>query len=292
MEDLNYYLIEASEARLKGWGVIDFNFAVKCIRLIYGGNSYANALVNKMVKFRDITYSKYKRVDAISISVVIQNKNFIYNSNKLATSKISGVVNYIYHKALLDDAYADLAFVLLILGIVNSEDYVENLKSVDELVSRFNVSKNRVSVWDTSIDDLVLSYRNYVELMSLFVVASSKGVNYGYSVYSFIYNMLTYGEKIVSRKKTSINLDKVVNVLGGLKLSSIDCFKVEDLETRRKYAEEIIISIPMLLNNGLAADIARSLIMELYPFCREAIINYTLENKTFIWVVELGKDLV
>lgn len=225
---IEYFATMASQQRYQytSYDDVVFNyvqsdFLLELLEYVYSGSSPVKVNMSNRFAYKCHYQEKYYLGN-------LKRKNLANRSNnpiirELSELCIPGTVGY--------ESYCDLYYLMFIYGIIDSYDYISNPINFNPFFSRF-MSNGAV----TQGRD-VIPY-------ALMVLACSKGVDLGYPVWDFIFNI----KSIISTVK---KLNKPEDTYYNYIISKVDilspCFSGYDL---KKYASEVCWFLYKLLETN------------------------------------------
>ena len=185
--NINYFLVEANRFKLNNYVKIPTDYIMELISYIYDGNAMAN-LSKKFIK--GSVEENGKRYFYFNKDHKTNNNSKAYNlintQKYLATMANNTIVKQIYILSFTDNAYKELAFVMFLLGVVNTEDYLTMNRDISYIVSRFVVKPSRREIYANK--GIIITLQDYLTLMALYYKNAVKGVRYGVNPFDFVYN--------------------------------------------------------------------------------------------------------
>lgn len=266
-KNMNYFLIEANKVKLGGYVKIKNSFLINIINLLYEpGTSAYNKLISRYSSGISSGYGH------TSVQNLIPNifKNYKY----LASSGTNLVLSNIYDKARLNHAYRELAFVLFITGLVDSRDYLKHCPDIYSVMNRLSVESDVSQDTEEVFKPLVISNKEYCELMGMLLKNTSEGVDYGLSPYDFIYHMLKVFGADYNR------YDYVCGFMEDLGISDFTKLKLSSAIIE-KYPEEVTVVLPVLSKYMKPESSFRVLDKVLYKVS-PSLMEVVLRNYNFI----------
>lgn len=240
MKDLNYLLIEAMEFKMSGYTRLSASYYSKLAHCIYEGLSgkglvnIISRMVNRSKSFGFIDVATLNVENIVYTYDVANNLSLGNEKNYLATAETSGFVKKIYSRIYLDDSYRELAFSMFILSMVSPSDYLRHETDINWLLGRFKFNNTKLG----SEDGVYIRGRNHLAILACYLCNASNGEDYGVNPYDFVYYML----------KTATDIPGILQA-NNLRFGCCDVFSFSD-ETIKKYKEEILVILPMLINAG------------------------------------------
>ena len=235
--NINYFLIEANRFKLNRFERVPLDFILELISYIYDGNAMVNLtkrFVNNSVVGDDGVKYFYFNLDTASNR---KDKAYgIINTQRyLATISTNSKVRQIYVMSLTDPSYKELAFVLFLLGVVNTEDYLKFNVDINYVVSRFDIRVKRDARWYTEYRGIVISVQDYISLMGIYYKNAMEGARYNVNPLDFIWNAIDKFKNYGTGKLNSLlsSLRSVIGCVSSLPVVQDDIFL--------KYIQELAV---------------------------------------------------
>lgn len=257
--NIGYLLIESNRIKLGGYETISINFLNSLVDFLYSGVKQGQFLKSKYYK---LSKDGYLNINSIS--------GTIHKDKRLVTSQENSMLSKIYLRAYRDDNYAELVFILFLVGCVNTKDLFARFTDIGFLISKF--SKN------SATPKLRTENQGYRELMACLIENTSEGIDYGFSVYDFIYHI-----RVSAGKHPLV----VLAILKSLKIGSWGCFRIENEEMLKKYVDEIAYVLPLIADTGLISSDVMVYVLSSVSYGIQSVI---LKDKMF--VEKIYKDCV
>lgn len=234
-------LIYASQVRLNGYTSIPLDYYINAYSY-FNTNAYG-------IKINKSLFNKYIKPTNGGKCILIEGfLNDLCTGGKRITEDVEKV-DSLYLKAKLSDNYKELAFQLFLMGIVNHHKYLSTFKDVDYIVSHFNIRRKFFNFSSSGILHLMpLNYAPYKRLMSTYIENMSRGVDYGYPVWDFVYGYtdLTLSVPVHLWKKN--NYFALIKSACDLDIQDYSIFNLSDA-ILKKYTTEISIFFPKIVDH-------------------------------------------
>lgn len=256
-----YLLISAKQLRINGYTRISMQMVRKLEEELYGSNS---------VKLNKKLHKMYDDSDIIGLKMYTDT--FVHTQEYLLDSS-NALIRVIYLNGLTNSDYAEVGFMLCVLGLVNTRDYLANNRNINAFVDRFElVSKRKFA------SDMSMTGSMFYDIMSLYLYNMSMGIKYGYSPYDLLYHM---SKKF---KMNLVNMDyrRAVGSFVSLKLKDYSIFNLSK-EILDKYIDEVGLMLPMLVSRGIVNNNDICKILVRLP---ALLVSAILENPVFILATE------
>lgn len=258
--NIDLLLIEVNNQKLGGYNSIPFTMAKDLVGYIYEDNVVVkNSLINVLKNNTD------RRGNL--------NADFLQNrlgctNRYLGSSENNSRLKMLYFNALTKNTYAEVVFFIFILGLANCKDLLKSFRDIDFLFSKLVVYSRKVDRHKTT--SLVVSREGYCKVMLALIENTSEGIDYGFSVYDFVYHILQNTKEAYVASK----------LLSRLKINDWSCFSLEGLDLA-KYSEEICIMLPYTMGNVDMCEQDVILAMNSAPtkLLRVALTSQTFNSK-------------
>ena len=230
--NINYFLVEANRFKLNNYNKVPLDYIMDLISYIYEGSP----MVNLSKKFtKGSVEENGKKYYYFNKDLKSNTKAYsIINTQKyLATMSNNTIVKQIYVLSFTDNAYKELAFVLFLLGVVNTEDYLPMNRDISYIVSRFTIKPPRRDVYSSK--GIIITLQDYISLMGLYYKNAMKGVRYGVNPLDFVWNAYKRA-KDFSNNEVSMVMTVFKGVLG-----DDVSFPQVDFVNYSKYLDELAI---------------------------------------------------
>lgn len=235
--NINYVLLQANKLKITGYNELDVEL-IKGLAMFLSHNSSDPNFYVLQSKKVDKVINKYTSgrrsgSNATKGSIFIPISSFIIGFKTSRTSHLveDYVRRVIYPKLRLSAAYRELGFVLFMLGFVNRRTYLTYETDVNYVMNKISPKSHA--------DVLYLSPSLYVDAMLLYIENMSSGMDYGFSVYDFVYRAMQVYSMF---KLKDINkwTRRLIKRFSNMSISNLDCFRVSD-GILEKYPEEVLM---------------------------------------------------
>lgn len=235
--NINYVLLQANKLKITGYNELDVEL-IKGLAMFLSHNSSDPNFYVLQSKKVDKVINKYTSgrrsgSNATKGSIFIPISSFIIGFKTSRTSHLveDYVRRVVYPKLRLSAAYRELGFVLFMLGFVNRRTYLTYETDVNYVMSKISPKSHA--------DVLYLSPSLYVDAMLLYIENMSSGMDYGFSVYDFVYRAMQVYSMF---KLKDINkwTRRLIKRFSNMSISNLDCFRVSD-GILEKYPEEVLM---------------------------------------------------
>lgn len=235
--NINYVLLQANKLKITGYNELDVELIKGLAMFLSYNSSDPNFYVLQSKKVDKVInkYTSGRRRDsnATEGSIFIPVSSFIIGFKTSRTSPLveDYVKRVIYPKLRLSAAYRELGFVLFMLGFVNRRTYLTYETDVNYVMNKISPKSHA--------DVLYLSPSLYVDAMLLYIENMSAGMDYGFSVYDFVYRAMQVYSMF---KLKDINkwTRRLIKRFSNMSISNLDCFRVSD-GILEKYPEEVLM---------------------------------------------------
>lgn len=235
--NINYVLLQANKLKITGYNELDVELIKGLAMFLSYNSSDPNFYVLQSKKVDKVinkcTTGRRRDSNATEGSIFIPVSSFIIGFKTSRTSPLveDYVRRVIYPKLRLSAAYRELGFVLFMLGFVNRRTYLTYETDVNYVMNKISPKSHA--------DVLYLSPSLYVDAMLLYIENMSAGMDYGFSVYDFVYRaMQVYSMfKLKDINKWTRHL---IKRFSNMSISNLDCFRVSD-GILEKYPEEVLM---------------------------------------------------
>lgn len=235
--NINYVLLQANKLKITGYNELDVELIKGLAMFLSYNSSDPNFYVLQSKKVDKVInkYTSGRRRDsnATEGSIFIPVSSFIIGFKTSRTSPLveDYVKRVIYPKLRLSAAYRELGFVLFMLGFVNRRTYLTYETDVNYVMNKISPKSHA--------DVLYLSPSLYVDAMLLYIENMSAGMDYGFSVYDFVYRAMQVYSMF---KLKDINkwTRRLIKRFSNMFISNLDCFRVSD-GILEKYPEEVLM---------------------------------------------------
>lgn len=280
--EINYFLIEANKIKLGGYAGIKYSFLVKLVDFLYPDGVGKERLQYKYRGYMGKTYTGKVSVDNYPIPASTFVQNIVNGQRYLLTSE-DPLIAEIYLKARVNPAYKEFAFILFLVGAVNSYDYLKCFTDVNDVTSRFTVSKYKCKGDDDIFRPLMMTNKQYANLMGMYLVNTSNGVDYGFSAYDFVYHILnSMGAKNKVIYSDGNKFEDSIKFIKGLKIGALSCFSLNK-GIVSKYTDEVGVMLP-IISGALKPNVRDNVIMYVLKNGRPDLAEAILRDPDFIKV--------
>lgn len=235
--NINYVLLQANKLKITGYNELDVELIKGLAMFLSYNSSDPNFYVLQSKKVDKVinkcTTGRRRGSNTTEGSIFIPVSSFIIGFKTSRTSPLveDYVKRVIYPKLRLSAAYRELGFVLFMLGFVNRRTYLTYETDVNYVMSKISPKSHA--------DVLYLSPSLYVDAMLLYIENMSSGMDYGFSVYDFVYRAMQVYSMF---KLKDINkwTRRLIKRFSNMSISNLDCFRVSD-GILEKYPEEVLM---------------------------------------------------
>ena len=274
--NINYVLLQANKLKITGYNELDVEL-IKGLAMFLSYNSSDPNFYVLQSKKVDKVINKYtsggrRGSNATEGSTFIPVSSFIIGFKTSRTSLLveDYVRRVIYPKLRLSAAYRELGFVLFMLGFVNRRTYLTYETDVNYVMNKISPKSHA--------DVLYLSPSLYVDAMLLYIENMSAGMDYGFSVYDFVYRAMQVYSMF---KLKDINkwTRRLIKRFSNMSISNLDCFRVSD-GILEKYPEEVLM-VAANQEGILSKDGMVELLQKLIKLGKPVLVTSALKSGKF-----------
>ena len=274
--NINYVLLQANKLKITGYNELDVEL-IKGLAMFLSYNSSDPNFYVLQSKKVDNVINKYtsggrRGSNATEGSIFIPVSSFIIGFKTSRTSPLveDYVRRVIYPKLRLSAAYRELGFVLFMLGFVNRRTYLTYETDVNYVMNKISPKSHA--------DVLYLLPSLYVDAMLLYIENMSAGMDYGFSVYDFVYRAMQVYSMF---KLKDINkwTRRLIKRFSNMSISNLDCFRVSD-GILEKYPEEVLM-VAANQEGILSKDGMVELLQKLIKLGKPVLVTSALKSGKF-----------
>ena len=231
-------LVYASQVRLNGYTSVPLDYYMDAYEYFHDSLSG--------IKTTKRTFQKYIYSSNGGGSIFMEG--FLDELCTTSTRYAENVdkVDSLYMRAQLSDNYNELAFQLFLMGIVNPHKYLSTFKDVEYIISHFDIRRKYFHSSNSGILNLMpLNYAPYKRLMSTYIENMSRGIDYGYPVWDFVYGYTDLTLSIPVHLWKRNHYFDLIKSACGLDIQDYSIFNLSE-STLKKYTQEISIFFPKI----------------------------------------------
>lgn len=257
-------LIEANRVKIRGYKQVSLSFAQHVVNTLYGAGARHVAMFER--KFRS-SLSKEGEV------IIAKYTSGLYSELKTLTrSDRNPVLKKIYNLAKINSSYKELAFVMFLMGVVDTRDFLVNFRDIGYIMDRVVVTPKYNRIVNTVDKRFSVSFKAHNDFMAVCFELATKGIDFGVHPLDFLYHILNH----TWETRGSREYDYVIKTLQKMDMSSVDSIFIDE-KLIDKYPEEIGVILPFMTETEDWVDIYA--VMKLVM--GKTDMNYPLYNAVF-----------